>query len=124
MAGQSNMQGKARVKTIERLTLAGGDKKLYSDMMGVDGRTIVPKGVYEVYFTEGRTGSTVEAGPARPGFGEESDPDDSFGPDYTFGIYMQKHLNELPDHQDRLGRQESLPAVPPPECHRRYDGEG
>lgn len=94
MAGQSNMQGKARVKTIERLTLAGGDKQLYSDMMGADGKTIAPKGVYEVYFTEGRTGSAVEAGPARPGFSEESGPDDSFGPDYTFGIDMQKHLNE------------------------------
>jgi len=94
MAGQSNMQGKARVSTIERLLLAKGDQQLHSDMIGADGKPIAPEGVYEVYFTEERGGPAVKAGPARPGFGEVSDPNDSFGPDYTFGIYMQKHLKE------------------------------
>lgn len=94
MAGQSNMQGKAQVSTIARMNLTEDSKPMYRDMMGEDGNTIAPKGVYEVYFTAGRTGGSVKAGPARPGFGEVSNPKDTFGPDYTFGIYMQKHLNE------------------------------
>jgi hypothetical protein len=94
MAGQSNMQGKARGKTIERMLLTGGDKQLYGDMMDKDGTLILPKDVHEVYFTVSKRGWTVDAGPAWPGFGKESNLEASFGPDYTFGIYMQKHLNE------------------------------
>jgi alpha-galactosidase len=94
LAGQSNMQGKARVRTIERLPLTEDGKQMYQDMMGEDGKPVAPKGVYGVYFTSGRTGPEVHKGPLRPSYDQESDPNDSFGPEYTFAITMAKHLKE------------------------------
>jgi lactate permease len=94
LAGQSNMQGKARVRTIERLALTDDGKQMYQDMMGEDGKPVAPKGVYGVYFTSGKTGPSVQKGPLRPSYDQESDPNDSFGPEFTFAISMQKHLNE------------------------------
>lgn len=100
MAGQSNMQGKAQVRTIERLKLAGGDMEMYQNMMTSDGKLIAPKGVHAVYYTNGdmKFGKpreiTESKGPLLPGYAENPEPTTTFGPDYTFGIYMQKHLNE------------------------------
>jgi hypothetical protein len=89
MAGQSNMQGKAKVSTIERLNLTEDSKQMYQDMMGKDGSPSAVKDVYSVYFS----GDPVQ-GPLKPGYGDETNKNPNFGPDYTFGIYMQKHLNE------------------------------
>lgn len=100
MAGQSNMQGKAQVRTIERLKLAGGDMEMYQSMMSPDGQWITPKGVHGVNYTNGdmKRGQVREItetkGPSLPGFVENPEPTTTFGPEYTFGIYMQKHLNE------------------------------
>ena len=94
LAGQSNMQGKARVRTIERLNLTDDGKQMYQDMMGEDAKPTPVKDVYCIYFTGGRSGPSVFKGQLRPGYEGEITPDSSFGPEYTFGIYMQKHLNE------------------------------
>jgi hypothetical protein len=40
MAGQSNMQGKARVFTIERLNVTENSRPLYIDTMGDDGKHV------------------------------------------------------------------------------------
>lgn len=90
MAGQSNMQGKARVFTIERLKLTDDSKPMYHDMVGEDGKPVKVKDVYSVYFTEGRSGSEVTQGQLGP----SEHPQAGFGPDYPFGIYMQKYLDE------------------------------
>jgi len=100
LAGQSNMQGQAQVSTIERLKLSGGNMEMYKAMVGEDGKPVAPKGVYGVYFT----GGDMKKGEARPleevrgqlapGFMENAEPSTKFGPEYTFGIYMQKHLGE------------------------------
>jgi alpha-galactosidase len=94
LAGQSNMQGKAKVRTIERLNLTEDSKLLYKDMMGADGNPATVKDVYGVYFTAGRNGPEVHMGPLNPTYGGEPDPERNFGPEYTFGIYLQQHLNE------------------------------
>lgn len=98
MAGQSNMQGQARVRTIERLPLTEDGKQMYQDMAVKDGVPAVVKDVYGVYFTAGdmKKGSArpleVQKGPFRPGYGADVTGDTTFGPDYTFGIYMQQHV--------------------------------
>jgi len=94
LAGQSNMQGKARVRTIERLNMTEDGKQMYEDIMGEDSSPAPVKGVYSIYFTGGRSGPSVFKGPLQPGYEGEITPDSSFGPEYTFGIYMQEHLNE------------------------------
>lgn len=91
MAGQSNMQGKARVGTIERLNMTDDSKKLYQDMAMKDGLPSAVKDVYGVYYSGGDAPSQ---GPLVPGYGTNITAGTSFGPDYTFSIYMQKHLNE------------------------------
>lgn len=100
LAGQSNMQGKARVRTIERLKLTDDSKQMYEDMNVKNGLPSAVKDTYGVYFggDDMRKGKarplSVNKGPLKPGFGEETTENTTFGPEYTFAIYMQKHLNE------------------------------
>lgn len=100
MAGQSNMQGQAKVRTIERLPLTEDSKQMYADMVVKDGLPSAVKDVYGVYYTGGdkRKGKMRDLrefkGPLKPGFDAEMTAETSFGPEYTFSIYMQKHLNE------------------------------
>lgn len=95
LAGQSNMQGKARVRTIERLKLTDDSNELYKAMTDADGKPVTVKDTYSVYFTADRSGDTVFKGPLDPGYGQEYQADrTNFGPDYTFGIRMQNHLKE------------------------------
>jgi len=90
LAGQSNAQGKAQVFTIERLSLTEDSKQMYQDMMVKDGIPSAVKDAYGVYYTDEALSGY---GPLSPGYGNPK-PNTRFGPDYTFGIYMQKHLNE------------------------------
>ena len=100
MAGQSNMQGKARVRTIARLNMTDDSKQMYQDMKVKDGMPSAVEGVHGVYFTAGdkkfgkSRALSVRKGPLQPGFGSSMSANTTFGPEYTFGIYMQKHLNE------------------------------
>jgi len=92
VAGQSNAQGKAKVFTIERLSLTEDSKQMYEDMGVKDGIPSAVKDAYGVYYTDGVVGKSH--GPLKPGYGTNITATTTFGPDYTFSIYMQKHLNE------------------------------
>lgn len=98
MAGQSNMQGQAQVRTIERLNLSEDSKQMYQDMKVKSGLPSAVEGVYGVYFTGGdkKKGKDrpleVNKGPFRPGYGDKITGGTTLGPDYTFGIYMQKNV--------------------------------
>jgi len=96
LAGQSNMQGKARVSTIERLTMTEDSQQLYNDMTEDDGTPVTVEDVRVAYFTSGRQGAVEHTGPLNPRLREERDfqPGDPFGPEYTFGIYLHEHLDE------------------------------
>ena len=94
------MQGQARVRTIARLNMTDDSKQMYQDMNVKNGLPSAVKGVYGVYFTAGdmKKGNSrplsVQKGPLKPGFDGATTENTSFGPEYTFAIYMQKHLNE------------------------------
>ncbi len=100
LAGQSNMQGKAGVRTIERLNMTEDSKQMYMDMNVKNGLPSAPKDVYGVYFggdhmsRKKASPLSVMKGPLKPGYEGEMTSKSTFGPEYTFGIYMQKHLNE------------------------------
>lgn len=94
LAGQSNMQGKAKVRTIERLNMTEDGKAMYEDMVGKDGKPVAVKDTYGAYFTAYRSGPVAVKGPLSPTYGAEFNPEQNFGPEFTFGIYMQKHSNE------------------------------
>jgi alpha-galactosidase len=98
MAGQSNMEGKAQVKTIARLNMTDDARQMYQDMNVKDGLPSAAEDVYGVYFNGGdmhrgqQRPVSVQKGPLKPGFGSEMTESTTFGPEYTFAIYMHKHL--------------------------------
>ena len=100
MAGQSNMQGQAQVETIQRMKMTGDNMEMYRDIMGDDDKPDAPKGVYGFYFTDGDMNKGEErplveySGALMPGFLPSPGAKQRYGPEYTFGIYMRKHLNE------------------------------
>ena len=100
MAGQSNMQGKASVSTIERLKYTEDGKAMYNEMMGDNGKPVAAKGAHAVSFTAGdmkfgkpRALSETK-GPLKPGYSQTPEPNTKFGPEYTFGLQITKHLDQ------------------------------
>ena len=94
LAGQSNMQGHAHVSTLD--SLAGDPKTapLLEEMRDKDGK---PKVCERVWITsvgclgDAYTDLTEKTGRLTTGFGA---PDDKIGPEFTFGLTMEKRLNE------------------------------
>ncbi len=92
LAGQSNMQGHARLRTIDYISKSAGTAAMYHDIIGPDGKPRVYDQVWITYFSQGRNGSVYrKSGPLTTGFGAS---DDEIGPELTFGIYMYKQLGE------------------------------
>jgi alpha-galactosidase len=90
LAGQSNMQGHAHVRTIDALGLDPKTVPILKEMRAADGTYRVCDNVWISSF-----GSTDEEqiGKLTAGFGaQERGP--KIGPEFTFGIYMQKLLDE------------------------------
>ena len=98
MAGQSNMQGHARISTFDYL---GDDPKtasLLKAMRDDDGKPRQVKDTWISYLTQGRGGPNGTAsGPLTAGYGARTRPDemgDKIGPEFTFGIRMQEKLGQ------------------------------
>ena len=90
LAGQSNMQGHAQVRTFDRLALDPKTVPLLEEMRDADGNPTVCENVWI-----SSIGSSEEEkhGQLTAGFGPEG-RGSKIGPEFTFGIYMQKHLGE------------------------------
>ena len=87
LVGQSNMQGHAHVRTFEHIGMDLKREPLLHEMQGDDGRPRVCENVWISYLsTEGEKQGRLTAG-----FGANGD---KIGPEFTFGIYMQKMLDE------------------------------
>ena len=87
LSGQSNMQGPAAVRTIERLNLTDDSKQMYQDMQIKDGLPSAVKDAYGVYFTAGDMKNKkardlqVYKGKLKPGYDEETTPKTGSGPE-------------------------------------------
>lgn len=97
LCGQSNMQGHAKLSTFPAV---GNDPKtadMYKEMVDAEGKPIVCKDVYISYLTDGgwrtKRKPIEKNGPLTAGFGGFGDGSE-IGPEFTFGIYMNKFLNE------------------------------
>jgi alpha-galactosidase len=94
LAGQSNMQGHARVSTIDALADDPKTAPLLKDMLGPDGK---PKVCEKVWITsvgclgDAYTDVEEKKGKLTVGFGA---PNDKIGPEYTFGLTMERLLGE------------------------------
>ncbi len=94
LAGQSNMQGHAKVSTFDSLADDPKTAPLLKDMRAPDGK---PRVCEKVWISSvGCLGDAYsdlreQTGQLTAGFGA---PDDKIGPEFTFGLTMEKRLGE------------------------------
>lgn len=90
LAGQSNMQGHARVGTFEHIGLDPATKPMLADMLGADGKPKVCERVWISSIGCGKDETTEQTGRLTAGFGASTE---KIGPEFTFGIYMEKFID-------------------------------
>ena len=87
LAGQSNMQGHAQVRTFEHIGMDPKTAPLLQAIQDADGKPRVSDNVWISYLSSGGE----KQGRLTAGFGAD---ENKIGPELTFGIYLQKLLNE------------------------------
>lgn len=98
LAGQSNMEGHAEVRTFKHVGMDPETAPMLKDMLSADGDPRELDDVYISYLT-GKGGwktplkSKEKQGKLTVGFGAQG-TSQKIGPEFTFGIYMHKKLNE------------------------------
>ncbi|MFN0068583.1 MAG: sialate O-acetylesterase [Limisphaerales bacterium] len=94
LAGQSNMQGHAQVETFDYLGDDPATAPLLREMRGADGQ---PRVLEQVWISsigclgDAYTDLTEKTGRLTAGFGA---PENKIGPEFTFGIHLEKRLGE------------------------------
>lgn len=92
LSGQSNMQGHASVSTFDHMDKDPETAPLLKEMRGRGDKPKVCDRVWISYLSENRNGeATVKDGKLTAGFGAR---EDTIGPEFTFGITMEKHVDE------------------------------
>ena len=84
LAGQSNMQGHAKVSTFEHIGMDPAARPMLAEMLGADGK---PKVCERVWISSIGCADAEQTGKLTAGFGASGD---KIGPEFTFGIYMGK----------------------------------
>ncbi len=94
LAGQSNMQGHASISTFDSMASDSKTAPLLKEMLGPDGK---PRVCEEVWISsvgclgDAYSDLTEAKGKLTAGFGA---PENKIGPEFTFGLTMEKRLNE------------------------------
>ncbi|MDZ4784318.1 MAG: sialate O-acetylesterase, partial [Planctomycetia bacterium] len=94
LAGQSNMQGHASISTFDSLASDPKTAALLEEMRASDG---TPRVCDKVWISsigclgDAYTDLTEKKGKLTAGFGA---PEDKIGPEFTFGLTMERRLNE------------------------------
>lgn len=94
LAGQSNMQGHASISTFDSLADDPKTVPLLQEMRGPDGKPRVCENVWITSIGclgDAYADMTEAKGRLTAGFGA---PDDKIGPEFTFGLTMEKALQE------------------------------
>jgi hypothetical protein len=100
LAGQSNMEGHAEIRTFDYIGKDPATAPLLREMRNPDGTPRVCDRVWMSYLTGPYDGSANGEGVGKltAGFGARGDrPTENggkIGPEFTFGIYMEKELKE------------------------------
>ena len=90
LAGQSNMQGHAQVRTFEHIGMNPETAAMLQDMQNEDGS---PRICQDVWISSIGSADTEQTGQLTAGFGAAA-KGPKIGPEFTFGIYMHKALDE------------------------------
>lgn len=100
LAGQSNMEGHAEIRTFDYIGKDPATAPLLKEMRNPDGTPRVCDNVWMSYLTGPYDGSANGEGLGKltAGFGERGDNptrlSQKIGPEFTFGIFMEKELKE------------------------------
>ena len=89
LAGQSNMQGHAHVRTMEHIGMDPATRPLLAEMQNADGS---PKVCERVWISSIGCAETEQTGKLTTGFGA-SQNGPKIGPEFTFGIAMKKFID-------------------------------
>ena len=87
LAGQSNMQGHAKISTMEVIGMDPATKPMLAEMMGADGKPKVCERVWISSIGCSKDDTTEQTGKLTAGFGATTE---KLGPEFTFGLYTQK----------------------------------
>lgn len=90
LVGQSNMQGHAKVTTFDHIGMDPKTAPLLKEMRNSDGSPVVCD---NVWISSLGTGKTEKKSKLTVGYGAEN-AGPKIGPEFTFGIYMQKLVKE------------------------------
>ena len=94
LAGQSNMQGHAKVSTLAYMAEDPATAGLLSQMQDGERGFRTVENTWISYLTQGRGPASGEGvGPLTVGYGARAEPTqagDTIGPEYTFGLRMQE----------------------------------
>jgi hypothetical protein len=97
LAGQSNMQGHAKVETFDYIGDDPTTAPLLKKMRDADGKPRVCDHVWISYFTHQGDGNGEATGRLTAGFGARSNAskdDGKIGPEFTFGLAMDEAASE------------------------------
>ena len=97
LVGQSNMEGHAQITTFPVIAKDPKTAELYKDMVDASGKPVVCENVYIAYTYGDFNGNSVgkKSGKLTAGWGSQHHVGaGKIGPEFTFGIYMNKLLNE------------------------------
>ena len=94
LAGQANMAGNAKVSTFDAIGVDPETAPMLKEMVRPSGRPRVMEEVWISYMTLAKNpqGFQTKTGRLTAGFGVQKD--ERIGPEFTFGIYIHKALNE------------------------------
>lgn len=87
LVGQSNMQGHAHVRTLEHVGMDPETAPILHDLTDSNGKPRVSENVWITYLSS----QGVVSGQLTAGFGAS---EEKIGPEWSFGVYMQKMLDE------------------------------
>lgn len=87
LAGQSNMQGHAKVSTFEHIGMDDATKPMLALMTGSDGQPKVCDRVWISALGCGKDDREEKTGKLTAGFGASAE---KIGPEFTFGLYTEK----------------------------------
>jgi hypothetical protein len=90
LAGQSNMQGHAHVRTFDTIGMDPNTAPILKEMRNADG---TPRVCEKVWISSIGCAEEEQVGKLTAGFGAKA-RGPKIGPEFTFGIYMQKLLDE------------------------------
>lgn len=97
LAGQSNMEGHAKVETIDYIGDDPATAPLLKQMRGEDGKLHICDGVWISYFTGAGDANGEGHGKLTAGYGSRRQPEQDggkIGPEFTFGITMDAAFDE------------------------------